>query len=173
MRSKFNIASVPSILLIDADQQTTYDGKITFPDVLKGIKSWFSDTEPRPTPKVIIHKKPILNVLVHKLVLLTEFNQTCKGHGTFCVVEGGEKATTQYEKLAEKYRREKAHFYVCGDDCPLEYARSGIWILHHKREAGIRLDSLDGFESTLERVLDGRGEFKPMSTFLGAAEKDL
>jgi thiol-disulfide isomerase/thioredoxin len=170
MRSKFKVTSVPSILLIDGDQQMTYEGKMAFPDVLKGIKSYFSDTEPKPTPKIVIHKKSLSNVLVHKLVGLAEFNQECKGQGTFCVVEGAEKPSETYEKLAEKYRREKTQFYFCGQDCPLDYARSGVWILHHKREAGIRLESLDAFESTLERVLDGRGEFKPMSTFLG---KDL
>jgi hypothetical protein len=172
LRTKFGITAVPSILMIDGEDKMVYEGKTAFPDVLKAVRTYLGGG-PKPTPKIVIQRKPQSNVLVHNLTVVTEFNHACKGQGTFCVVQGGEKASGEFEKIAEQYRKERTKFYICGSDCPVEYARAGIWILHHKREAAIRLESCDELQADLDRALDGRGVFVPMSKLLEIPIKDL
>jgi thiol-disulfide isomerase/thioredoxin len=47
LRSKFNISSVPMILMIDRDHQMIYDGSKTFTDIHNAFTKYFSD-EPKP-----------------------------------------------------------------------------------------------------------------------------
>jgi thiol-disulfide isomerase/thioredoxin len=157
----FNVTRTPTILMIDGTVTMPFAGKITFPTIQKTIKDFFAGVlkpPPSPTPKVI---KPNIRPLLD----LSEFNKECKNHGKFCVVEGSEKAGQKYELTAVKYRNDPFRFYLCGEKCPLVFARSGVWIFHHRRESVIRLDDSEDLNANLDRVIDGGAIFQPLSKF--------
>jgi hypothetical protein len=172
IRSKFDITAIPSILFLDGEHRRVYEGKTRYNEVLKSMQSYFSDA-PKPTPKLVIQRRPETTVFIHNLTQLTEFNQSCKGQGTFCIVQGAEKPSEDFEKIARQYRKEKTKFYLCGVDCPVEFARDGIWILDPKREAAIRLESPEELRSSLDRALDGRVMFVPLTKLFAIPVKDL
>jgi hypothetical protein len=108
---------------------------------------------PTPVPEKKMYVRNVTNV--------ADFNQVCKGKGVFCVVGSAEEAAL--EDVARKYRNDKKFmFWMCAEQCSMDFARVGIWILHHRRDAAIRLEGLGGIERTLDRVLDGGAQFTPI-----------
>jgi hypothetical protein len=51
-------------------------------------------------------------------------------------------------------------FYLCGEKCPLEYAKQGVWILHHKGRRYVKLGNTTELNPTLDRVIDGGAFFE-------------
>jgi hypothetical protein len=94
---------------------------------------------------------------------IEEFKRVCKGNGVFCVVMGADEIPARLEAVARKYKKDRVRFNACGERCPLDYARKGVWIMHHKREAAVWLETDEGLEGTLDRVLDGGAIFKALS----------
>jgi thiol-disulfide isomerase/thioredoxin len=165
----YNVKKVPTILMIDADKRLTYKGKVGFLEVQKTIKEFFGGnfTE-TPTPTPTPTRTPRLQT--RNLTNAEEFNRTCKGNGVFCVVMGADEVSPRLEAVAQKYKKDRVRFYACGKHCPLDYARKGVWIMHHKREAAIWLETDDGLESALDRVFDGGAYFKPLSALTSNSE---
>ena len=155
---RFGITAFPTIYMIDKEIKMVYNGKNKFALIRKGINDFFEGKlRPTPTPEPTPLPK-----LIHQLESAEEIQNECKGKGVFCVIEGGEKPSRAFEAAAQKYRHDRFRFYTCGEKCPLEYAKKGILILHHRRDAAIR--SLeDELHANLDRVLDGGARFLPMA----------
>ena len=154
----FGITAFPTILMINGEKKMVYSGKNKFNLITEAIDGFMSGTlEPTPTPTPAPPAK-----LVYDLESEEEMQKECKGKGVFCVVVGGE-VTKEFEDIAKKYKHDHFKFYVCGEKCPIEYAKKGVWVLHHKRDAGIKVEDLGALGGTLDRVVDGGAKFDLMS----------
>ena len=156
----FNVRTFPEIHLIDGEKKMVYSGRNKFNAIRETIDGFMDGTievTPTPTPTP-------LPKLVYELDDAEEMEKACTGKGVFCVFAGADEATKEFEEVAKKYRHDHFRFYVCGPECPVEYARKGIWVRHHKREnMAIKVESLDALGSTLDRVVDGGAKFEPIS----------
>lgn len=155
---RFGITAFPTIYMIEKDVKMVYNGKNKFGLIQKAIVDFFDGKlrptrtpEPTPPPR-----------LLYEILQEDEVQRECKGKGVFCVIQGGEKPAKAFEAAAQKYRNDHFRFYTCGEKCPLEYAKKGVVILHHRRNAGIRLSLEDEIDANLDRVLDGGARFVPM-----------
>jgi thiol-disulfide isomerase/thioredoxin len=157
----FGVKRMPAVVLIDGERRVEYEGPIAFQILQDSIVKFFGGSV-TPTPAPTPTPKP----LVRKLAELGEFNTTCRGKATFCVIEGADEIDPLLVDTAKRYTPDPLEFFVCGPNCPLEWARTGVWVLHHKRDAGIRLDSLDDIDTHLQRVIDGSIGFKPLTTLI-------
>jgi thiol-disulfide isomerase/thioredoxin len=162
---QFGVKKLPTILMVDGEKRITYGGKVAFYEVHQTIKKFF-EGEVTPTPKPT--PRPIKKI-GEQLTDIAVFNKECKGKGVFCVVEGANEVPARLEAVAQMYRRDKFRFFACGEKCPIEYAKKGVWIFHPKKESAIYLESTEGIEGTLDRVIDGGAPFKPLSELAGAA----
>jgi thiol-disulfide isomerase/thioredoxin len=153
LRLKFHVRTVPSIVLFDGDKSYTYKGKISFPAVRSTIQKFFAgEITPTPVPEKKTYVKNVTSV--------GDFNAACKGKGVFCVVASADPATL--ENVAFKYRNDKFTFWICGEKCALDFAKEGVWVFHHRRDAAIRLEGLDGLSGTLDRVIDRGAQLTPV-----------
>jgi thiol-disulfide isomerase/thioredoxin len=158
--SAFDVKKLPTILMINGPKRLTYRGKIAFPEVQKAIARFFEvDITETPTPAPTGTPLPPPRHLTD----IEEYQRVCKGKGVFCVVFGAEEIPERLAAVAQKYKRDPVRFYACGERCPLDYARKGVWIMHHKREAAVWLETDEGLEGSLDRVLDGGATFKSLS----------
>ncbi|KAH0791393.1 Thioredoxin family protein [Histomonas meleagridis] len=157
IHQKFNITSTPAILMINGDKQILYEGRNKYDLIKKTVKDFFNGImpSPKPTPK----PTPV-PVLIHNLTNIDEFNSHCKGKRIFCVIEGSDVPSEEFKSASKKYRHDPFMFYECGENCPLDFINDNIWILHHKRDAAIKVTDKSTIGSFLDRVLDGGAKFE-------------
>jgi thiol-disulfide isomerase/thioredoxin len=157
----FGVTSLPSILMINGSVKMFYTGKPAFTPLRVAIAAFFQGLLKPPRPKVT---EPNITQLVSK----SEFDKVCSHQGTFCVLLGGETADPIYKTMAIKYRSDPFKFYLCGEACPLKYAREGVWIFHHNKPAAVRLPESKDMNVALDRVIDGGLVFQKLSQLTGS-----
>ncbi|KAH0785204.1 Thioredoxin family protein [Histomonas meleagridis] len=157
IHEKFNITLTPTILMIDGDNQVVYEGRNKFDQIKKTIRDFFNGIMPTPKPTPVPTPAPLL---VHNLTSIEVFNSNCKGKRIFCVLEGSDLASEEFTNASKKYRHDPFRFYICGKNCPIEFAKENTWILHHKRDAAIKITEKGTLESFLDHVLDGGAKFE-------------
>jgi thiol-disulfide isomerase/thioredoxin len=154
---RFRVRKAPAIVLVDGDRQWTYTGPVAVPDIAGAIKRFFAGEitpTPAPTRPPRERARPIADAAT--------FRRECRDSGAFCVLHGADAAATQLEDLAQCYNRDRFRFFTCGAECPLTYARSGVWIFHSRREEAIVVDDLGAVAAALDQVLDGTATFTPV-----------
>jgi hypothetical protein len=67
----------------------------------------------------------------------------------------------KFESVAQKFRKDKVKFYRKGLGA-LGFLNKGLWVLHHRRDAGIQVDGVDALAPLLQRVMDGSAKFAPL-----------
>ena len=163
---KFDVVAFPTILMIEKDVKMAYGGKNKFSMIKQAINDFFEGKlRPTPTPEPTPPPK-----LIYDMEGQDELEKECKGKGLFCVIEGGDGPSEAFEAVAKKYRHDHFKFYTCGAKCPLHFAKQGVWILHHRRDAAIKLSGSDEIGSSLDRVIDGGAKFTPMSQLAQAQD---
>ncbi|OHS96000.1 Thioredoxin family protein [Tritrichomonas foetus] len=166
IQKEFGITAVPTILMINGEHKFVYNNKNRFQLIRKTIIDFFEGVipdSPKPTPAP---------VLIDNLESQEDFENQCKGKGLFCVVQKGEEPTSEFNNAAKKYRHDHFKFFLCKpENCPFDFLKESVWIFHHRREAGIRVDNLETLGSTLDRVIDGGARFVPLEKLKTEAEE--
>ena len=163
---QFDITAFPTILMIEGEKKMVYEGQDKFDLINESIYNFFEGLiVPTPKPTATAPVK-----LIHELLDMNQLDSECKGKGVFCVVVAGEKPGDELEAIARKYRHDHFRFYMCGEKCPVKYAKEGIWILHHRRNAAIKVSDESSLSSVLDRVADGGAKFESMSTLTNQSE---
>jgi hypothetical protein len=167
---RFKVKKMPTILMIDGSKRWTYSGPMVFVDVESAITRFFAGEitpTPVPTPRPVEWRARLLTEM-------ETFDRECRGRGVYCVLQGAEEVSLELEELAQGYSKDRFGFFACGAQCPLAYARNGVWVFHPKREEVIFVDTLWGVSATLDRVLDGAATFTPLANFKeNPTESDL
>lgn len=166
LQTAFGVNALPAIVMVDGNKSAAYNGKNAFGLIRKAIDDFFNGImpptpTPRPTPPPVV---------VDALESSEEFDKHCRGKSVFCVLEGAEAASEEFRSAAKKYRHDPFRFYTCGSKCPLEFAKSGAWIIHHRRNAAVRLENANELGAALDRVLDGGARFEEVDGFAQGGE---
>lgn len=163
LAKEFGVTAFPTILMIEGEKKMVYSGKVKFGLIKTAIKNFFSGTlTPAPTPQPTAAPQ-----LIHDFVDIGDIDKYCKGKGVFCVLKGAGISDEKFEAAARKYRHDRFRFYTCGEQSPLTYPKKGLWILHHRRDAAIKVTDEKLINANLDRVIDGGARFEPLEDLIG------
>lgn len=156
LQRMFKVTAVPTIMALNGNNYEIYNGKNKYSQIVDFINEFFSRNiagQPMPTP---------IPELIQPIKSNESFCQVCKKHGIYCVIKGGSDIPPEYNQISIKYKHDPFKFYTCGSDCPYNYAKEGLRIIHPRREAQVIVDGIDLLKTSLDRVLDGSARFEPI-----------
>ncbi|OHS96706.1 Thioredoxin family protein [Tritrichomonas foetus] len=156
---KFGVSKVPTIVFINGENMTVYNDKIRFGSLKSALVRSLISTDDQKSPENEENDQKTSET-VGKLNTRTEFDEICQGKGIYCVLQKGEKATAEFQEVAEaKSNNKRLQFFTCGEKCQIDGFESGIMIFHNKRFEAIRIDDIKSLATTLDRVIDGGARF--------------
>jgi thioredoxin 2 len=159
----FGVIRKPTVLFVDGERRVAYEGPIAYQALRESIMQFFGGAiTPTPAPT------PTPRPLVRRLVSVDDFNEECKGKRRFCVIHGAQEIGGEFLEAAKRYGTDPLNFFVCGADCPLEFAKSGLWVIHHRRDAAVKFDGIDEIDLHLQRVIDASVVFQPLARLVGS-----
>jgi thiol-disulfide isomerase/thioredoxin len=150
--SAFGVTSVPTIVVLNGGNRTYYTGEIAFADIRRALADAFPDIA-RTT-------------VATRLTGISEFDENCRGKGIYCVIQGADQPTQEFDDVAAKNQDAAFMFFACGKKCPMKYPTNGFWIFDHAGEQAVKVDTIQEIEEALAKVARGNGEFKPIDEII-------
>jgi hypothetical protein len=86
--SAFGVTDLPTIVVLKGGRLTNYAGEIAFADIWRALVDEFPE----------LAKTSI----VTPLTTASEFDENCRGKGIYCVLQGGDLSTSEFDNIANK-----------------------------------------------------------------------
>ena len=150
MMKEFHVIAQPTILMINGNVSREYTGKSNYSILRKTLVDFYNGK----MPKEPVRAKPTpAPVIIGNITSMESFNEKCKGHSTFCVVQKIQQADETFKELAKRFRRDPFKFVICGDKCPLKIP-DGVSVFHKSRPQFFTT-TIDQLAGELDRIIDG------------------